>query len=82
MEALGEPGQFPPTATFMMRKNGWSKTQRLPPISAGVLREYWMPSTYQVMAFGSQSTVKVWNASAKAWPPGSVYPAPTPPPPE
>ena len=78
----GEPGQLPPTATFMIMKNGWSKTQRLPPMSAGVLREYATPSRYQVIESGAQSTANVWKASASACPPGSEVDAPTPLPPE
>jgi hypothetical protein len=63
-------------------KNGWSKTHRSPPRSAGVLRWNCWPSTYQVMTPGSQSTVKVWKASAYAPPPGSGRLAPMPSPPE
>jgi hypothetical protein len=66
----------------MIRKKGWLNTHVLPPMSAGVLREYATPSTDQVTAPGSQSTANVWNASAKACPPARLNGAPTPFPPE
>src|SRR3954469_19428223 len=76
----GLPGQYPPTATFRIMKNGWSYTHWLPLMLAGVTRKYSWPSRYQTIKFGDHSTAYVWKASPSADP--IVLLPPMPPEPE
>ena len=55
----------------MIMKNGWSKTQVVAAeVGRGAPLVLGLPSTYQMIKFGDQSTAKVWKPLPNGWPLG------------